>query len=252
MTKILIDADSIIWQSGKVPEAMEDTEHGIACALYNTKRKLNKMTLRLNADETVVYLTKRGTHNFRYDIYPEYKANRKDVEKPIHFDKIFDYMVNKYDTVEAIGEEADDAVAIQMYKEHPNGFDKSNKSTILCHIDKDLNMVPGWHYNWMKDEEFYITPIQGLRFFYLQLLTGDTADNVPRIKHRWLKKKTEDKLNQADTEEEMLDIVLTEAYNVTENHEIEQLIEHRGQLLWMRTKEEEMWQLPEKYKMLRD
>jgi 5'-3' exonuclease len=248
VTKILIDADSVIWQSGKVKEAMEPTDHAVACALHNTKRKINKMIFKYQAEDCLVFLTKRGTTNFRLDIDPEYKANRKDVERPLHFDKIFEYIVKNYNTIEAENEEADDAVTIQFYKEHPNGFNEANKDVVLCHIDKDLNMVPGWHYNFMREEEYYVNPTQGLRFFYLQILTGDKADNVPRIKKGWRQADVEASLNQAEKEEDMLDIILKEAYNVTEDLNISEVIEQRGQLLWMRTKEGETWQLPKEIK----
>ena len=58
--------------------------------------------------------------------------------------------------------------------------------------DKDMRMLPGLHINWMTWERTEVNPGEydvtgtdglqyGLKWFYLQLLQGDTADNIPGI-----------------------------------------------------------------------
>ena len=37
--------------------------------------------------------------NFRYDVYPEYKGNRKYGEKPQYFDQIKEYLITNYKSV---------------------------------------------------------------------------------------------------------------------------------------------------------
>jgi hypothetical protein len=43
---------------------------------------------------------------------------------------------------------------------------------IIVSIDKDFMQVPTWHYNFVKKVKKYVTPEEGLRFFYKQILTG--------------------------------------------------------------------------------
>jgi 5'-3' exonuclease len=54
---------------------------------------------------------------------------------------------------------------------------------IIVSIDKDFMQVPGWHYNFVKKVKKQVTPEEGLRFFYKQILMGDSADNIKGI-HR--------------------------------------------------------------------
>jgi hypothetical protein len=39
-------------------------------------------------------------------------------------------------------------------------------------------MVPGWKYDWGRDRKFHVSELEGLRWFYTLLLTGDSVDNV--------------------------------------------------------------------------
>jgi len=69
------------------------------------------------------------------------------------------------------GIEADDAMAIDQCQ-------SDKDTTIICTKDKDLWMVPGWKYDWGRDNKFYVKEMDGLRWFYTQLLIGDATDNI--------------------------------------------------------------------------
>ncbi len=45
-------------------------------------------------------------------------------------------------------------------------------------IDKDLDMIRGWHYNFIKDKKYFIDDQQAIKHFYTQILTGDRVDNI--------------------------------------------------------------------------
>lgn len=66
--------------------------------------------------------------------------------------------------------EADDALAIQA-------TELGDKAVIVT-IDKDLDQVAGWHYNFVKGDFYYVTEPEGVRSFYSQILTGDRVDNI--------------------------------------------------------------------------
>ena len=61
-------------------------------------------------------------------------------------------------------------------------FIMSKEDTIIVSADKDLRQIPGKHYNFVKEELFEVTPLEGLRFFYKQTLIGDSSDNIYGVK----------------------------------------------------------------------
>jgi 5'-3' exonuclease len=100
-------------------------------------------------------------------------------------------MLDKYECVVANGMEADDLLAVYQTKAPP-------LTTIICTRDKDLRMVEGMHYGWAcaKQLQWGPAPVDklgelqlngdkltgtGSKFFYSQVLTGDTTDNYPGL-----------------------------------------------------------------------
>ena len=128
------------------------------------------------------------------------------------------------------GQEADDAIGIKAYTLDP-------EDCIIYSIDKDLDMIRGWHYNFVKDKEYYVKEEDTLRTFYKQVLTGDRVDNIPGLKGIG-DKKAEKILGDASTEKELFPLVLA-AYD----NDIHRMTE-MAQLLWIRRKENELWQPP--------
>ena len=53
-----------------------------------------------------------GSGNFRHEIYPEYKANRKDMVEPRWRKACKEYLVREWDAEVTDGYEADDAMGI--------------------------------------------------------------------------------------------------------------------------------------------
>lgn len=123
-------------------------------------------------DSLELYLTD-GKSNFRNEIatIKGYKANRDPSHKPVHYQKIRDYLVERWGARIMYGYEADDAVAIEQKQ-------ADEHTTVICTIDKDLKMVPGLHYNYQTKQESIVSDEEGLDFFYMQILTGDTTDNI--------------------------------------------------------------------------
>lgn len=169
-----------------------------------------------------IFLT--GSNNYRKEICPEYKANRK--EKPILYNQMLDYVLTLPKTYMIHGEEADDRLGIEQ-----------TDNTVICTIDKDLLMVEGKHYNFVKDEHREVTPDEGLKNFYTQLLTGDKTDNIIGIKGIGPVKASR-LLEGCETE---LDMYNT-CYEVYEC--APQDILTNARLLWIRREEDEIWQPP--------
>lgn len=107
-----------------------------------------------------------------------YKANRSS-PPPEGRQELNEYLITDYDAVVLDGIEADDGMGIMQC--HAMGNLGSNDTCIVT-IDKDLDQIPGWHYNYVKRNLYWITPLQADEFLQTQLITGDVADNVYGIK----------------------------------------------------------------------
>lgn len=122
----------------------------------------------------ILYMT--GSINFRREICKTYKANRT-APKPLLYDMVKRYILNKYTPYIIEPFEADDTAS----SAHCYCQSKGHLS-LLVHIDKDLNSVVGVHYNPDKRQFYNITVNEAITNHYRQLLSGDTVDNIKGIK----------------------------------------------------------------------
>lgn len=150
-------------------------------------------------DEVEIWLTVPDvTKNFRFAISSDYKGNRKDFEKPFHYQTIRDHLIENWGAeISREGWEADDEVAAAGWDYWNNGSALVNR-TVMCSIDKDLNTVPGHHYRWPthnKEGSFYfLTEEEAMHYYWCQVLTGDKADNIPGL-HRIGEKRADSLLS---------------------------------------------------------
>lgn len=161
----LIDADIVAYRCAAVCEGEPIEIAKIRC--YELMQRI------INDTESAQYqafLT--GDSNFRNKIYPEYKAHRKTIPKPKHLNDLREYLVVFWGATVTDGYEADDALGMCQIVEN------SNSNSIICTIDKDLLMIPGNHYNFVKQEFKVVNELEGLQAFYRQMLIGDTSDNI--------------------------------------------------------------------------
>lgn len=141
-----------------------------------------------------------GKNNFRYKVYPDYKGNRKDTVDPRFRADCKAFLIQEWNAIPSTGMEADDLLGISQ-----------TEDTIIASIDKDLLMIPGWHYNWVRDEKTYTTPLDGLRYMYKQMLIGDKADNIFGVSGIGPVKASK-LIDDLETEEEMIEVVF-DLYN---------------------------------------
>lgn len=174
----LVDADIVAYRCSASAEH-EPKE----IAVLRIEHMMRDILRESNSDTYRCFLT--GKNNFRYDLYPEYKANRKDKPKPVHLQACRDYLVETWNAVISEGCEADDLIGIAATDcEDPMSF-------VVCSIDKDLKMIAGHHFNFVTKELSFVTPIEGLKSFYKQLILGDVSDNIPgfdgKARQKWPK-----------------------------------------------------------------
>jgi DNA polymerase-1 len=215
MTTALIDGDIVAYRVACTCEDDDSDDY----VFSKVDDIIDKITFYTDSDEYRVFLT--GSNNFRKAIYPEYKAHRP-TEKPFWLQKIREYLVKNWNAEICEGQEADDAMGINQTEE-----------TIICTIDKDLLMIPGQHYNFVKDEFQTVTYMDGLKHFYMQCLQGDRSDNIKGIPGIG-PKKAERILEGCDSEYQMFKAVRN-AYGNDEEFLM------NGRVLWIRRNENEDW-----------
>lgn len=118
-----------------------------------------------------------NSKSFRYDVYPEYKANRKNFSKPEWFKELKAYLKEEWKfTLLDNGLEADDAVNIAR------NLLKKDYNVIITTNDKDLiKCIPGKYIN-PKDLSIIRTSKEkACEAFWTSMITGDTVDNIKGI-----------------------------------------------------------------------
>lgn len=220
MTTALLDGDIVAYRCAA---ASEDTD--LEIANLRADKLMRDILFLTEANDYKVFLT--GRNNFRKEIYPEYKANRKDKTKPRHLQDIREFLIHQWMAVVTEGCEADDLLGCNQ-----------TEDTIICSIDKDLLQVPGRHFNWVKSEFYEQTEHGGLRMFYYQLLQGDRGDNVPGLSGIG-PKKAERYLEGITDEQELFDTCLGLYKN-----DLDTMLRN-GKLLWIWRHLGDIWN-PEK------
>lgn len=194
-----------------------------------------------------------GGSNYRYDLPCStgyaYKGNRSEMHTPFYLEECKNYIATCHPTVVCDGYEADDGCGILM-SQGMEGYDK----LVLCHIDKDMDMIVGNHMRWSRSlkgkihpaEHYYIDAKTAMRNFYKQLLKGDSTDNIPglyKLTGKKLMKAIPEKIDNMHTEAEMWRYV-KDVYRSKGMCDVNILIEI-GRLLWIQRKENELWLPPD-------
>lgn len=243
----------------------------IANALHTVKVQVEKLEKQEWQGEIRLFMGGKG--NYRKDACDYYKSSRPP--KPLAWKDCYDFAVKKYADILTIcdGEEAEDGVAIlawQGYQEAKKTRNRDANPYVIAHIDKDLNMVPGWHWNYNKPEEppFWINEFQAAYAFWYQMLIGDKTDDIRGLediapatrerhgigKQRGCGPKSAEKiLSTAKTEKELAELVVNaykEYYGKDRFGGWETQLRENGLLLRMRSYEGELFDCVEHCKKL--
>lgn len=224
ITTVLIDADIVSYRCSAVTE-----KNDFALCKWQTDQLITRIIEDVNADDWKLFLT-AGNNNFRYLIYPSYKANRRDQPKPRHLEALREYLVLDWQAELVDGYEADDALGIELSK---------GTKTIAASIDKDLLQIPGIHYNFVNRQMVDVDETNGARQFFKQLLIGDSTDNIkgcPGIG----KIKAEKYLENFRTVEELYGRCMS-AYKDVYSDKWEQELDLNAQLIYIWRQPEDKW-----------
>ena len=190
----LIDGDIFAYEFGGC-EYENGRPLGWPLVVSRLNARIEGVCDAVEASTYSIYLTSDDKSNFRIKaatIKP-YKGQRP-AEKPHYYQRIRDFLVNYRDAQVVYGMEADDALSIEQmsFLEPLNEVEEEieltwncPQDTVICTKDKDLEMVPGYHYSWTEKGKkkglWWQGELDGLRCFYKQLLLGDTVDNIPGL-----------------------------------------------------------------------
>lgn len=254
----LLDGDVLLYQNGFASDAaakalyrqknngsdegfdIQEHHEPLEYCLHGAKETIDSIMRAAEADDKMVWLS--HPVNYREQFYPEYKMNRDVTHKPFWYDELKEYLLDRHNALfSEQGDEADDALGMAQMRAIAKG-----EETIICTIDKDLDMIPGLHYNFSKNNRekgvYVMQDPDALSRFYTQIVTGDSADNIPGL-YAWSGKKTKARkeltypIEFAKTEKEMLNHVLRIFNNDVEH------VALMGKLLWIK-RDEKFWEIP--------
>lgn len=176
---LLIDSDIVAYKAasakeevylfdgeGSEPAVEGNLEEALAFALGT----IGDYAATLRATRVIVCLTDEV--NFRTAVCSSYKGNRKAVRKPSTLASIKQHFAQHFECYQRPGLEADDCMGILSTHKTLIPGEK-----VIVSEDKDMETIPGLLFNPRKDKApRRITEVEADRFFFSQVLTGDTTD----------------------------------------------------------------------------
>lgn len=232
----LLDGDLVCYRAAasceptKVKPYLEPPE----IAIYRLHDMIERICIATNSSDIECYIG--GSDNFRYKIYSEYKANRTK-EKPHYLEACREMLVTQYKATVVNGYETDDALGIAQTK-----YDGNSR---ICSLDKDLLQISGWHHNWVTGVSKLVSPLEGLRTLYKQIILGDRTDNIPgydgKLRSECPKfiQKLQEPIDEMTEEIDMYEYVKQIYQN-----ESDVVLHRNAQLLYILKNEEEFWTPP--------
>ena len=163
---VYVDADIVAFRAAYIGES----GHSAGLAISIANEMLETIATNLNVDIKTMTLCFTHSDNYRRIIDPEYKGNRKDKPKPKYLSDVRAYLESDQSRCKSLcveGLEADDIVC---------GGD------IIASVDKDLLQIPGLHYNLTSQEVIRVSDIQAEENLCVQVLMGDSTDNIKGLK----------------------------------------------------------------------
>lgn len=232
----MVDGDLVGYRSAAScePTKLKPDREPLEVAIARCDDLMRRILHETNAPSYQCYIG--GSENFRYDIDPNYKANRKDKPRPMWLQEVREYLVMNWNTQICDGIEADDALGIAQC----NSYEES----CIASIDKDMLQIPGNHFNFVASTWSHISPRQGWHHFYTQLIMGDKSDNIQGYDGKMRPTVPQflqpviDRIYAATTEIEMLRVV-QDVYELGD-----EALLRNGRLLYIQREQDDVWHLP--------
>lgn len=139
------------------------------------------------ASSSTIHLSARNTDKGKRHLIATvkgYQDTRSGKTRPRNWLFLREFLESLPNALLSSHREADDSMAEQAWADPEN--------TVTHTRDKDMRMLPGWHLTWVDHYLLYVPPgtyevcdpdglVYGSKWFWLQTLQGDTADNIPGL-----------------------------------------------------------------------
>lgn len=169
----IIDGDTLIYLStyNKKDAPIKSLED-----CYNDMDSLlNNIFQATRTTHYLLYLT--IGKNFRYNIEPTYKENRKKQEKPPFFYEVRQYLIDNWKASYIEEYESDDLCISTRKLLRQQGVD-----CFISSPDKDIKKTVGECFDYKKFEWSDTRHGEAYEYFFRSMIEGDNADGVPGLK----------------------------------------------------------------------
>ncbi|WNV48157.1 5'-3' exonuclease [Caulobacter phage Quill_5.2] len=183
-----VDGDYVSYYYGCIDATKEE-------ARRYTLNGLEKFREATGSEKVLVHLTATGSHKgerYLAATVKKYQGQRSSERQLFNKHYLDNWLANfdgpEFETKVWSNREADDGMAAMCHYAVAQG-----RLDAIATRDKDLRMVPGLHVSWQNPEIVTEVPPgaydvigkdvkqYGLKWFWLQMLQGDTADNIPGL-----------------------------------------------------------------------
>lgn len=248
---LLADGDALAYSTA----GNDSTPIGVA--RHNLTAKVAAAASIAGAERSIILTTAQSSHKgFRYAVARSkpYQGHRTGSHRPKNWAGLREMLeTGIVPNVEMTTiAEADD-----LFGKHATLLGPEN----VVHYtgDKDMRMLPGWHLDWADHSMHYIPEgtwevvyndkVFGRKWFWLQMLMGDKADNIPglpnltpaNLRSGLVGPATADKMLAGTADEQQARDIVTKAYQSYYPTTWATELLEQGVLLWMRRDQFSSW-----------
>lgn len=174
---LLIDGDVVAFKCAAALEQAVEWEEGHFTwhvsyheVCHAADLEIERYMDKLNAHDCRLCLTDPH-HNFRLDVLPTYKGNRKGSKRPLVLLYVKEWMQEKRKGLLMPSLEGDDLMGILATDDY-----NPNRERIIVSIDKDMKTIPCTYVRDLDSDPVVITEDEADYNHLFQTLTGDTTD----------------------------------------------------------------------------
>lgn len=181
MTKptLLIDGDLIAYQvaaASEVPIQWDEDTWTLHSSMEDARHLFRDKVAEINDNipNKKIIFALSPDRNYRYRIWPQYKANRKGKRRPLVLKALRTWLEEEYETFQRPDIEADDVLGILSTSPVIIEGEK-----IIVSLDKDMKTIPGKLCDTRTWDIKEVTEAEADHYHMSQTLIGDSADGYP-------------------------------------------------------------------------
>lgn len=177
IAKMILDADYLVYVAALEAEKADLSQQETLDLLIS---RIAAMKDAYGIEDWLICLT--GQNVFRYDIYADYKANRKNAPKPRYISYLKDQLCEFDNVIRVDSVEADDLCSYYRRTLNSDWVVASNDKDVLHGIPSlscdgaEVKHFDLYHFNFVQTSE-----LDAQKFKFFQCLAGDASDNIKGV-----------------------------------------------------------------------